>query len=86
MILMTILKKIVRKISGYLPVTRKTYNEEISAILDNFDLVVTAIEGFKLAERQLSTINMQIIERLGEMEQPKVKKENIKKDEHVEFG
>lgn len=85
---MTILKKIKNKILGYLPVTTKTYDSEIRGILENVDLIIKSIEGFRLAEKQISTMNSQILEKLGELNKPKVseKGENSNNKEHVEFG
>jgi hypothetical protein len=85
---MTILKKIKNKILGYFPVTTKTYDSEIRGILENIDLIVKSIKGFRLAEKQLSTMNAQILEKLNELNEPKVseKDKNSNNKEHVEFG
>lgn len=85
---MKTLKKIIKKIHSYFPITQKTYDYEINGILNNIDLIIKAIDGFRLSEKQISATNMQILEKLGELNKPKVseKNENNKKDEHVEFG
>jgi len=67
------MKKLIEKLKGYLPISRKAYMEDLTNI-------VTVIQGLKQAEAQHSQIESNLIQHLNALQNKTMPTDKKKKD------
>lgn len=73
------MKKLIKKIKGYLPVTRKQYKKDL-------ERVITTIGGLEQSDAQHSQMEMNLIRNMSEIENKRNTKSTDKKGKDPSYA